>query len=82
MYSFEVLSSTEWNTEHPFKPNMFYDISNFIDVKVRALAAYDKEMISSPHPRSEQVLKALARYRGAQAGFNFCEGFNLIRGIK
>jgi len=81
LYAFEVLSSTEWNPLRPFAPTVFYDIGNFIDAKVAALAAYEDEMLAAPHPRSEHKLRALAQYRGAQAGMHYAEGFALIRGI-
>jgi LmbE family N-acetylglucosaminyl deacetylase len=77
--NFEVLSSTEWNTAAPFAPTVFADITEFIDLKIIALAAYGDEMQPSPHPRSEEVLKALATYRGTQAGVRYAEGFNLFR---
>jgi len=79
--TFEVLSSTEWNPTHPFQPNCFYDITDFIDSKINALAAYDDEMRSPPHSRSEQVLKSLASYRGAQCGVMYAEAFQLIRSL-
>lgn len=81
IYAFEVLSSTEWNPTRPFQPNVFHDITDFIDTKIQALAAYDNEMRQPPHPRSEQVVRALAAYRGAQAGLQYAEGFSLIRSI-
>lgn len=82
IYSFEVLSSTEWNPAKPFQANVFIDIADFIDLKVKALSAYEGEMRTSPHPRSEQVIRSLARFRGAQAGLDFAEAFNLVRLIK
>jgi LmbE family N-acetylglucosaminyl deacetylase len=80
--SFEILSSTEWNPPRPFAPTLFHDITGFIDTKIAALAAYEDEMLPSPHPRSPEVLRALATYRGAQAGLKFAEGFALIRAIE
>ena len=82
VYSFEVLSSTEWNTANPFQANIFNDISGFIELKIKALSAYEGEMNLAPHPRSEKIIHALARYRGAQSGLDFAEAFNLVRLIK
>jgi LmbE family N-acetylglucosaminyl deacetylase len=79
--SFEVLSSTEWNTAAPFAPTVFQDISSFIDRKMQALAAYGDEMRSAPHPRSPEVLRALSIFRGAQAGLRHAEAFSLVRAI-
>jgi LmbE family N-acetylglucosaminyl deacetylase len=82
IYSFEVLSSTEWNTVQPFQANIFVDISDFIKLKIKALSAYEGEMNDPPHPRSEEVIRALAQYRGSQSGLYFAEAFNLVRSIQ
>ena len=66
--SFEVLSSTEWNPQKPFHANVFSDVSNYMDVKLAALRAYGDEIRNPPHPRSMDVVKSLANYRGAQVG--------------
>jgi LmbE family N-acetylglucosaminyl deacetylase len=79
---FEVLSSTEWNPPRPFAPSLFVDISDTIELKIEALHAYDDEVHPPPHPRSEEVVRALARFRGAQVGVNFAEGFGLIRSLE
>ena len=79
--AFEVLSSTEWNPLAPFRAQVFYDIDATMDRKVTALAAYEDEMRPAPHPRSEEVVRALARYRGAQAGLAYAEGFAVIRQV-
>lgn len=81
VYAFEVLSSTEWNPLRPFQCQAFFDISLTIDNKIRALAAYEDEMRPLPHPRSAEVVRALARFRGAASGHHFAEGFQLIRSI-
>lgn len=80
--AFEVLSSTEWNSTVPFPATLFYDIGAGIDRKVAALAAYDDEMMPAPHPRSETVLRALANFRGAQAGVAYAEAFSIIRQVR
>ena len=52
-----------------------------IDKKCKALAAYEDEMRHAPHPRSEEVVRALARFRGTQVGVAYAEGFILVRGL-
>ena len=79
IYLFEVLSSTEWNFKEPFKANCFYDISKTINKKISAMKMYKKEFRKHPHPRSFEVVKALATYRGAQVGQKFSEAFDLLR---
>ncbi len=82
LYAFEVLSSTEWNPLAPFAGNAFHDISDYMDAKIAALAAYEDEMREMPHPRSEVVVRAVASYRGAQVGVHFAEAFRLIRSLE
>ena len=35
-----------------------------------------------PHPRSEEAIIALAKFRGSSSGFNLAEAFEVIREIK
>ncbi|MDD5431145.1 MAG: GNAT family N-acetyltransferase [Candidatus Pacebacteria bacterium] len=78
--SFEVPSSTEWNfiKEDSFKPNVFVDISNFMDKKIDAMNAYETEFRKFPHPRSLEYVGALAVVRGGKAGMMKAEAFSLI----
>ena len=82
IYGFEILSSTEWalpHTDTAFLPQHFVDVSRHMDVKMKAIKAYDMEMRPAPHSRSAEVIRALATYRGAQAGFMAAEGFTVLR---
>ncbi|MCC4240701.1 PIG-L deacetylase family protein [Thalassospira povalilytica] len=81
VFAFEVLSSTEWNPLKPYAPTVFQDITDSITQKIAAMQKYESEIHPPPHPRSPEVLQALARFRGAQAGLDYAEGFVLIRGI-
>ena len=51
IYAFEVLSSTEWQTPGlmPFIPNVFVDISEYIEIKREVLEIYSEEMREPPH---------------------------------
>jgi len=84
IYSFEVLSSTEWasSSRGPFLPNYFVDISDFLDRKIRALQAYELEMRAVPHSRSIEHAECLARHRGYSVGVNAAEAFMSIRQIR
>lgn len=83
IYSFEVLSSTEWATpqQEPFIPNMFVDISDYLDIKLKALEAYRLEMRPAPHTRSIEHAEHLARHRGNSMGIAAAEGFAVVRMI-
>lgn len=81
---FEVASSTEWqinNTHSAFSPNWFVDVSDTIDLKIRALHTYKSEMRNWPHARSVQALEYLAKWRGATIGVEAAEAFILGRHI-
>ena len=78
----EVPSSTEWSlnsAENRFVPNYFIEVGEEgVDVKIKALTAYAGVMRPYPHPRSNEALKGLAAYRGAQSGCNYAEAFELV----
>jgi LmbE family N-acetylglucosaminyl deacetylase len=80
---FEVPSSTEWGfAEEAFNPNWFVDISRTLDKKAAALLAYAGELRPFPHPRSEEAVTHLARWRGAAAGVGAAEAFVLARNVE
>ena len=84
IYGFELLSSTEWATPQldPFVPDFFTDISDFMEVKLEALKAYQLEMRETPHSRSIEHAKHLAHHRGHSVGVTAAEAFSVIRIIR
>lgn len=84
IYTFEVLSSTEWQTPglYSFEPNVYVDITDFIDTKKQVLTAYTDEMRPPPHSRSIENVLRLNAYRGNVIGKQYAEAFLLIRSIK
>jgi len=81
IYSFEVMSSTEWNSsgKQPFIPQMYIDISAQLTRKLEALAAYGDELRQAPHSRSIEHLRSLATHRGHEVGMLAAEAFSAIR---
>ena len=82
--SFEVASSTEWQTPGSgpaFQPNWFVEISDQWIRKREALQSYSIEMRPWPHARSLEALEHLARWRGAQVGVEAAEAFCLLRQV-
>ena len=82
--SFEVSSSTEWQSPmdiNPFVPNLFENISETLELKIKALEAYESEMRDWPHARSRKAVEHLARWRGASVGVEAAETFMLLREI-
>jgi len=83
IYTFEVLSSTEWQTHGMdlFSPNKFVDVTGYIDIKKQALEIYSKEMRKSPHSRSLKNALRLNALRGNSVGVDYAESFHAIRMI-
>jgi N-acetylglucosamine malate deacetylase 1 len=82
---YEVPSSTEWQMSgkrQEFCPNYFVDISPFLDKKICSLGHYEFEMRASPHPRSLDMIKHLAHWRGATIGVTSAEAFMVGRLIE
>lgn len=82
IYSFEILSSTEWNYPLSFFPDTFFDISDTIDFKIEAMREYDSELCQCPHPRSLKGIELNAKYWGMRVGIRYAESFKTIRAIK
>jgi LmbE family N-acetylglucosaminyl deacetylase len=84
VYSYEVPSSTEWTfgaAVKPFLPNVFVDVSGYLNVKIGAMRLYVSEMRAYPHPRSEEAMRANARRWGSHVGLEAAEAFELVRSI-
>ena len=79
--AYETLSETEFglNPQAGFQPNMFVDISLFMERKLELLKIYQSELGEFPFPRSITAVRALAQYRGATSGFEGAEAFMLLR---
>jgi N-acetylglucosamine malate deacetylase 1 len=84
IFAFEVQSSTEWGLQVPgdvFQPVHHVDIEATLDRKIEALALYETEMRSWPHPRSLDSVRHLARLRGSHVGLLAAEAFTVVRSI-
>ena len=80
--AYETLSETHWNAPHiepSFTPNWVVDITETIDKKIEAMSCYESQVHPFPEPRSIEALRALALFRGSQAGYGYGEGFHVIR---
>ncbi len=81
-YFMEILSSTDWAFPvdgQNFTPTAFWEIGEEgVQKKIEALRCYEGVMRDFPHPRSEEILKGLAAYRGGQAGLRYAEGFQVV----
>lgn len=79
---YETLSETEFAPalpENSFIPNVFINITEFIDKKLESIDIYsESEMMPYPLPRNKDTVKALARLRGSRIGVEYAESFMLI----
>lgn len=84
IYSYETLSETEWNipsVENAFLPNVYSDISDYLQKKTDAMACFKTQLYQFPHPRSLEAIEALAKLRGSTVGCRSAEAFSLIRKV-
>jgi len=82
IYSFEILSSTEWNYPLSFQPDTFFDISATLHMKIDAMREYASELRAYPHPRSLEGIELNAKYQGMRVGKEAVEAFKTVRVIK
>ena len=82
IYSFEILSSTEWNYPLSFNPDVYFDISDTLKDKIKAMSYYESELKNFPHPRSLKGIELNAKYWGMRVGLDAAEAFKSIRIIK
>ena len=77
---YETISETNFNfsSKADFQPNVFNNISDYIDEKINIMKIYNSEFKDHPFPRSEQAIRSLAILRGSQSGYSFAEAFTLI----
>lgn len=85
IYTYETLSETGWNIpniQNEFIPNVYVDISDFLQEKIEAMAKYQSQLGEFPAARSLQAIEALARFRGATVHTDAAEAFMLVREIR
>ena len=84
IYAYETLSETGINYptgEKAFIPNVYVDVTDFLEAKKEALRCYTSQIGEFPDLRSVEAIEALARYRGATVNIEAAEAFMLIREI-
>lgn len=81
LYFVEVPASTDWSfskIQPAFEPNTYVDVSDFIELKKRALELYSTETYNYPDARSIEAMEIRAKFRGSQVGVNYAEAFQLV----
>jgi len=61
-----------------FRPTKFVEMSEFMDRKVEAIAAYGSQVVKRPYLR-ESLLRATAEYWGRFAGYGMVEPLEVMR---
>lgn len=85
IYAYETLSETDFGLrpdDPGFRPNLYEDITGFLDKKISIMSLFEGEMGEFPFPRSEECLRALATLRGAQANCQAAEAFMILKEIR
>jgi len=85
IYAFEIPSSTEWafgQFSGAFSPNVFMDIRDTLELKIKAMQIYETESGQFPHPRSPKAIQAIAQKWGSTVGSESAESFELVRSIR
>jgi len=81
---FETLSSTEQASAIGkfFSPNLYVDITEYLQQKLLAMECYKSELHNPPHPRSIEMIEKNAQVWGAKCGINAAEAFVVSRIIR
>lgn len=82
--AYETLSETDFGINpdaNGFRPNVFVDITNYLETKLEIMKVYASELGEFPFPRSGQAVRALAALRGAASGCHAAEAFMLLKEI-
>lgn len=79
----EIASETEYGfQEEKFEPNLFIDITDELEEKIKAIKIYDTETEKVPFPRSIENIRALAVNRGSSCTCQYAEAFHLVKQIE
>lgn len=71
-----------WSAPHErFHPNVYVDVSHYLQVKVDALRLHASQVRPSLFHGSPEGLELATRVRGREVGVEAAEGFALLRGV-
>lgn len=78
---FETLSETEFAPairNNAFVPNVFNDITPYMERKLKIMELFTTEQMPEPLPRALSTIRALGRFRGSRIGVEYAEAFTLL----
>lgn len=82
--AYETISETDFGLKPEdggFRPNVYIDVSDFIEKKLDILEVFESEVGDFPFPRSRKAVASLAYVRGSQCNKEAAEAFMLIKEI-
>ena len=82
--AYETVSETDWYAAPmtpAFVPNVFVDISTYIDRKLDAFSMYASQVRKAPNQRSTEAIRALSVTRGHSMNMKHAEAFMLVREV-
>jgi LmbE family N-acetylglucosaminyl deacetylase len=69
-----------WNADqNVFKPNFYVDISDFLEVKLKAFSCHRSQLRPDPHQGGLEALRLLAQWRGREISVKAAEAFQCYR---
>ena len=79
--AYETVSETEFGMESGsgFRANVYVEIGAYLEKKLEIMQIYRSEIAEFPFPRSVRTVRALAEWRGSNAGWPAAEAFELLR---
>lgn len=80
--AYETLSETDFGINpdnNGFRPNVFVDVTEFMDKKIKIMSVFESETGKYPFPRSTEAIRALAQVRGVASGYSAAEAFMLLK---
>ena len=77
--SYVVPSSIEYNSFKNLNYNLYFDVKNTYQKKIKACEEYKMELRKYPHPRSVKSMINQMKVNGSEVGLEYAEKFQIIR---
>ena len=85
VYVYETLSETGFGLRTDdlgFKPNLFVDITDYLQKKIDIMCMYENELGAFPFPRSIETIESLAKLRGSYINAHAAEAFMVLKEVR
>lgn len=80
VFTYEM-TKLNWTAEPLPRSVAYCDISEYLDVKLEAVARHATQARPNPHIRSPESVSALANIRGKEVGVEYAEAFGVLRTV-